>query len=128
MLLVVEDDPDSQTMMRMMLHNIFELRVAANGDALRETLAEEPAIEGVLMDISLTSGEDGLQLTRILRSQARFRTTPIIAVIAHASTEHQRMAIEAGCDAVLTKPVKREQILSALAESRRSASAPIIVH
>ena len=71
------------------------------------------------MDISLKSGEDGLQLTRFLRSQARFRTIPIIAVTAHASIDHQRMALEAGCDAVLTKPVKRSEILSALARARR---------
>ncbi len=128
MLLLVEDDPDTQTMMRMMLHNLFEVRVAANSDALRETLAEEPAITAVLMDISLKGGEDGLQLTRFLRAQARFLTTPIIAVTAHASTEHQRMALEAGCDAVLTKPVKREQILDALAHSHRASSTPAVLH
>ncbi len=127
-LLVVEDDPDTQTMMRMMLHNLFEVRVASDRDAVRDTLAEEPAIDAVLMDISLKGGEDGLQLTRFLRSQARFRRVPIVAVTAHASSEHQRMALEAGCDAVLTKPVKREQILAALAEARRTAAAGIIEH
>jgi len=80
------------------------------------------------MDISLKGEEDGLQITRFLRSQARFRATPIIAVTAHASVEHQRTALEAGCDAVLTKPVKRSQILSALAQARRAAPIPGILH
>jgi len=127
-LLLVEDDPDTQTMMRLMLHNVFDLRVASNGDAVRSTIAEESAIEGVLMDISLKGGEDGLQLTRFLRSQARFRAVPIIAVTAHASVEDQRMALEAGCDAVLTKPVKRAQILSALAHARRMTPASNMMH
>jgi len=114
--------------MRMMLHNLFEVRVASDSDAVRDTIAEESAIEGILMDISLKSGEDGIQLTRFLRAQARFRSTPIIAVTALASTEHKRMAVEAGCNAVLTKPVKRAQILDALAEARRTASTPSILH
>ncbi len=118
-LLLVEDDLDTQAMMRTLLHRVFDLQVAASGDAVRNIMAEDSAIEGVLMDISLKSGEDGLQLTRFLRSQARFRTIPIIAVTAHASIDHQRMALEAGCDAVLTKPVKRSEILSALARARR---------
>jgi len=115
-------------MMRLMLLNVFELRVASNGDAVRSTIAEDSAIDGVLMDISLKGGEDGLQLTRFLRSQARFRATPIIAVTAHASVEDQRMALEAGCDAVLTKPVKRAQILSALAHARRTTPASNMMH
>jgi PAS domain S-box-containing protein len=119
-LLLVEDDPDTQAMMRTLLHNAFDLRVAVSSDAVRNIIAEDLTIEGVLMDISLKGGQDGLQITRFLRSQVRFLATPIIAVTAHASVEHQRMALEAGCDAVLTKPVKRSQILSALAEARRT--------
>jgi CheY-like chemotaxis protein len=101
------------------LHNTFDLQVAASGDAVREIIALDSKIEGVLMDISLKGEQDGFQITRFLRSQARFRSTPIIAVTAHASVDHQRMALEAGCDTVLTKPVKRLQIMSALNEARR---------
>jgi hypothetical protein len=94
-----------------------------------ETLSRKiQRLKGVLMDISLKGEEDGLQITRFLRSQARFRATPIIAVTTHASVEHQRTALEAGCDAVLTKPVKRSQILSALAQARRAAPIPGILH
>ena len=127
-LLLVEDDLDTQAMMVTMLHNAFDLRVAATGAAVRKIIAEDSAIEGILMDISLKGEEDGFQITRFLRSQARFRTTPIIAVTAHASVEHQRMALEAGCDSVLTKPVKRSQIMSALSQSRRTTSTPGMLH
>jgi PAS domain S-box-containing protein len=118
-LLLVEDDLDTQTMMQTLLHNTFDLQVAPSGDAVREIIALDSKIEGVLMDISLKGEQDGFQITRFLRSQARFRSTPIIAVTAHASVDHQRMALEAGCDTVLTKPVKRLQIMSALNEARR---------
>jgi PAS domain S-box-containing protein len=121
-LLLIEDDPDTQAMMRTLLHNVFDLQVAASGDAVRSAVVGDSKIEGVLMDISLKGEQDGLQLTRFLRSQPGFRATPIIAVTAHASVEHERLALEAGCDAVLTKPVKRSQILSALNEAKSTRS------
>ena len=71
-LLLVEDDPDTQAMMRTMLHKVFDLRVAASGDAVRNIVAQDSTIDGVLMDISLKGEEDGLQITRYLRSQSRF--------------------------------------------------------
>jgi PAS domain S-box-containing protein len=127
-LLLVEDDPDTQAMMRTMLHNIFDLRVAASSAAVRKAIAEKSPIEGVLLDISLKGEEDGLSITRFLRSQPRFHSTPIIAVTAHTSMEHQRLAMEAGCDKVLTKPVKRAQIVSALAQGRRPTPLANVLH
>ena len=119
-LLLVEDDPDTQVLMRTLLQSVFEVRVAPSGAAVRKIVDENLTIDAVMMDISIRGEEDGLDLTRFLRCQARFRALPIIAVTAHASLKHQRMALEAGCDAVLTKPVTRAQILSTLA--RVSAS------
>ena len=119
-LLLVEDDPDTQAMMQTMLRSLFEVLVAANGDAVRRIIAEDLEIEAVLMDISVRGEEDGLQITRFLRSQDRFRSISIVAVTAHASAEHQRMALEAGCDAVLTKPVTRAQIQYVLSHARQS--------
>jgi CheY-like chemotaxis protein len=127
-LLLVEDDTDTQAMMRAMLHQAFDLRVAASADAVRNIVAEDSTIDGVLMDISLKGEEDGLQITRYLRSQARFHATPIIALTAHAAAEHQRLALEAGCDAVLSKPVRRSQILEALNPENRSEIARGQIH
>jgi CheY-like chemotaxis protein len=122
-LLLVEDDPDTQLMMQIILQRDFDLTVAANGVELREVLRKRPAIDAILMDISLHGDEDGLQLTRLIRASRDFRDMPIIALTAHASMEHQRMALDAGCNAVLTKPAKRAKILAALAEVRRPNSA-----
>jgi PAS domain S-box-containing protein len=121
-ILLVEDDPDTQAMMPTMLRNLFEVRVAASGDAVRKFVADDSSIEAILMDISVRGEEDGLQITRFLRSQPRFRSIPIIAVTAHASVEHQRMALDAGCDAVLTKPVTRIEILAALSQAMHPAA------
>jgi CheY-like chemotaxis protein len=122
-LLLVEDDPDTQMMMQIILQRDFDVEVAANGAELREVLRKRPALDAILMDISLHGDEDGLQLTRLIRASRDFSDMPIVALTAHASMEHQRMALEAGCNAVLTKPAKRAKILAVLSEVRPTSSA-----
>ncbi|HAJ25996.1 MAG TPA: hybrid sensor histidine kinase/response regulator, partial [Syntrophus sp. (in: bacteria)] len=60
---------------------------------------------------------DGYEATRAIRSweeaQGRERTT-IIALTAHALKEDLQKSIDAGCDAHLTKPLKKAIFLDAL--------------
>ena len=117
-LLLVEDDPSTQKMMRVLLHDLYTVRVAADlAEVKKEIAGSDPPISAVLMDISLRGSESGLDITRFLRATEVGRKLSIVALTAHTSPEHHRMAIEAGCDAVLTKPVVRDQILEALAKA-----------
>jgi two-component system, cell cycle response regulator DivK len=122
-LLLVEDDADTQMMMRIILERDFDLEIAADGIALREILRKRPPLHAILMDISLHGEEDGLQLTKLIKASRDFCDMPVIALTAHASMEHQRQALDAGCDAVLTKPAKRAKILAVLSELRPRTSA-----
>jgi len=121
-LLLVEDDADTQMMMRIILQNDFELEVAANGAAVREAFRKHRTFDAVLMDISLHGDEDGLQLTKLIRGTSQYRELPIVALTAHASMEHQQLAIEAGCNAVLMKPAKRAKLLATLTQIIRRES------
>ena len=113
--LVVEDDRDIQLMMTMMLKE-YEVFLAATGDQMREQLSvHRDKISAILMDISLGgSREDGLSLTRSLRQQPKWATTPIIAVTAHGT--YRQKALEAGCDGFLVKPVSRKELCRELQE------------
>ena len=59
----------------------------------------------ILMDISLPL-MDGLQVTRLLKSDEATRHIPIIALTAHALVTDRDKAFEAGCDDYDTKPVE----------------------
>ena len=114
-LLVVEDDPSTQKMMRVLLQDVYDVRISTNSAEVRnELLTVDPPIIGALIDISLGQFEDGLNIARFLRASEAFRDLPIIAVTAHASAEHLKRAIDAGCYAVLTKPILRQEILDML--------------
>jgi CheY-like chemotaxis protein len=58
----------------------------------------------MLLDLRLP-GMDGLALTRKLRATAEYRDLTIIAVTASAMKGDEAVAIAAGCDAYVTKPV-----------------------
>ena len=113
MILVVEDDPDTQTYMRAILGTRYEVLLAASGDEARQHLsAREGRIPMILMDLSLTGAEDGLVLTRSLREQEAWREVPIICTTAHAAPEDRMRALAAGCSAYLAKPFRRTELLS----------------
>jgi CheY-like chemotaxis protein len=113
--LVVEDDADTQTYMKTLLAPRYDIVVAASGTEARQHLAlDEGEIRIVLMDLSLRGPEDGLSLTRWLRSEARWRTLPVIATTAHAFTEDRLHALAAGCNAYLRKPIEIHELFATM--------------
>jgi CheY-like chemotaxis protein len=67
----------------------------------------------VLMDIQMPI-MDGYEATQKLR-ESRI-SVPIIALTAHAQSDHKTNAINAGFTEFLTKPIGRDLLLSALAK------------
>jgi two-component system, sensor histidine kinase len=114
--LVVEDDPDNQHLLRCLLRSRFDVFVAASGAEMLEQLRlHGTRIRLLLMDVSLRGSENGLDLTRALHDDARWRDVPVVAVTAHALEEDRRRALAAGCRAFVPKPIRPRQLL-ALAE------------
>jgi CheY-like chemotaxis protein len=55
---------------------------------------------------------DGLEATRIIRKNPRFRSTPVVALTAKAMKEDQERCFQAGLSDYVTKPVDPEKLLS----------------
>jgi len=114
--LVVEDEPDAQTLLRFILEPKYEVMTAASGEEMRHQLEAHPEpVSLVLMDLKLEGGEDGVTLTKQLRGEARWKGIPIIALTACATGDDLSRAVEAGCDDYVPKPFYRKQ-LTALVE------------
>src|SRR5918997_193954 len=103
-LLVVEDYEDSRFTMRIGLEEQgFRILEASDGEqAVEVALRERPPV--ILMDLSLP-GLDGLEATRIIRANPEMRDTLIVAVTAHIEADYRTKALEAGCNAYVTKPI-----------------------
>ncbi|HEV8632491.1 MAG TPA: response regulator [Thermoanaerobaculia bacterium] len=80
----------------------YRVATAEDGiDALDKTRELRPDV--ILMDLSLPR-LDGWEASRRLKADEGTRHIPIIALTAHALSSARERAVEAGCDAVVTKP------------------------
>ena len=96
-----------------------EVRDCANGqEAL--TLSAEWSPELILMDMHMPV-MDGMQATATLRRQGL--QMPIVALTADVLAEDRRRFLDAGCDAVLHKPIRREALYALLRRHLRPAAA-----
>ena len=99
----------------------YEVSTALNAEeALAALDARRPRL--ILMDLQLP-GMDGLELTRSLKSRAATRSIPVIAVTAFAMKGDEQKALDAGCDAYITKPIDTRQLPRVVA-SLLAASEP----
>ena len=80
----------------------YRVATAEDGlDAIEKAQALHPDV--ILMDLSLPR-LDGWEASRRLKADEQTRRIPIIALTAHALASAREKAVEAGCDAVMTKP------------------------
>jgi PAS domain S-box-containing protein len=115
MVMVVEDDPDNQILMRAMMKNHYRMMSAASPDEVREQIELYPGmIDLILMDLGLRGPEDGLALTRSLRILKRFRATPIVALTGHTMSVNREQALAAGCNDFIPKPVDRATLFKVI--------------
>ncbi len=101
--LLVEDNPVNQDVAReLMERRGLIVTIAKNG---REGVAavRGGAFELVLMDIQMPE-MDGYQTTREIRSEARFKDLPIIAMTAYAMAGDREKCLAAGMNDHISKP------------------------
>lgn len=110
LVLVVEDDPDSRAIYRMILRaSGYAVVETGNGtEGLRLACACEPDL--VLLDLEVP-GTDGWIVTRVLREREETATIPVVVLTAHVLPEHETRAREAGCSAFLSKPIAPREIV-----------------
>jgi signal transduction histidine kinase/ActR/RegA family two-component response regulator len=113
--LVVDDDRDNRTMVQASLesHHAIVLTAASTPDAL-DLLARE-RIDVVLTDIAMP-GEDGYALIAKIRASNDPATAsiPVIALTASARSEDRYLALRAGFQLHLPKPVGPDDLTAAI--------------
>lgn len=116
--LVVDDDTDTRTLLRMTLEDVGASVAAAASSVEALTLVETAWPDVLLVDIGMPV-EDGYQFIAKLRAlelATGRATTPAIAVTAYVSAEARQRALAAGFIHHLAKPVEPETVIESVAE------------
>ncbi len=107
--LIAEDEAVGQEFaaeaLRRLMHRVT---IVADGEEALRRLDREH-FDIVFMDVSMPI-LDGLEATRRYRETERGSRTPIVALTAHSRREDRLKCLEAGMDAVLTKPIDLKQL------------------
>lgn len=111
--LLVEDNEDNLLIYSTILrHSGFEVIEARDGQAgVDSAKRDQPGV--ILMDVSIPV-IDGLEATRQIKADPATKHIPIIALTAHALASDERKAIDAGCDAYISKPAEPRVVLDAV--------------
>ena len=109
-ILLVEDNEMNRDMLsRRLERRGYEVVIAVDGQQGVD-LAQSTRPDLILMDMSLPV-IDGWEATRQLKARDDMKTTPIIALTAHAMSGDREKALEAGCDDYDTKPIELPRLL-----------------
>ncbi|MGH7878997.1 MAG: ATP-binding protein, partial [Candidatus Binataceae bacterium] len=121
-ILVADDSPDNRLLIEAYLKNLScQLEFAENGQIAIDLMKAAP-YDLVLMDVQMPI-VDGYTAVRTIRQWERERglaAVRIVALTASALGDAERRSLEAGCDAHLTKPIKK----AALHEAIRKFTGP----
>jgi CheY-like chemotaxis protein len=113
--LLVEDNLHNRRIFAGILqHYGYTVREALNGAEAVE-LARSLRPDIILMDLSLPV-LDGWEATRRIKDDPELRPIPIIALTAHAMAGDEGHALDAGCDAYLSKPISPKKVVAAVQE------------
>jgi CheY-like chemotaxis protein len=117
-LLIVEDQPENRLLLRRLLDPLgFELREAVNGqEAVAQFEQWHPDL--IWMDIRMPV-MDGLEAVRRIRATQAGVQTKIIALTAHALDEQSKPILAAGCDDLVRKPFREQELFDALTRHLR---------
>jgi PAS domain S-box-containing protein len=112
-LLIAEDNLVNQKVALLMLRKLgIRADVAANGREVLQAL-ERQNYDVVLMDVQMPE-MDGFDAAKAIRERWPNGSPHIIAVTAHALEGDRKRCIEAGMDDYISKPVRLEELASAL--------------
>jgi ligand-binding sensor domain-containing protein/signal transduction histidine kinase/CheY-like chemotaxis protein/AraC-like DNA-binding protein len=110
--LIVDDNKDVRNYLKLLLATTFEIFEAENGqEALQLVQSVLPAV--IVSDL-LMPGMNGLQLCREIKGNSNTSHIPVIILTSQWEDDIKLSGLEAGADAYLTKPLKKEVLLQVI--------------
>ncbi|MCA9959869.1 MAG: response regulator transcription factor [Anaerolineales bacterium] len=121
-ILVVDDDKEVVRLMRAYLERAgYAVLVAYDGNTAVSTLRHEKP-DLLLLDLMLPD-QDGLDITRLVRSDAALAHIPIIMLTARIEDTDKIVGLEMGADDYVTKPYNPREVVARVRARLRTQPA-----
>ena len=108
LILVLDDDPDICSMLKMVLDYHGYGAVDADGEEKAKEIMSEKQVDLIIMDM-LLSGADGTDICRSLKQDEQTSSIPILMFSAHPNA--QKICLEAGADDFISKPFEMNDLI-----------------
>jgi len=113
---VADDEPHIGRIIKMKLEQgPFEVTLAYDGREALDTMASDPDIALVVLDVMMPH-LNGLDVLARLREDDRWRTVPCIVLTAAGQEQHHKQAMALGANDFLTKPFSPKKLYARAAE------------
>lgn len=114
LILVAEDNDISFRLLDFVLKaSNYKVIRALNGKEAVDIFTKTPGINLVLTDLSMPE-MDGIEATRHIREMDK--DIPIVVQTGFSESAEINKAIEAGCNAYITKPIRKDELLLMIKE------------
>jgi CheY-like chemotaxis protein len=123
-ILVVDDDPDLQKLIRTYLSlEGYRMRAALKRDDILVALRQQPPPDLILLDVQLPDA-NGFDLLVRMRQHPVLKTMPVIMLTAEATRESVLRGLQGGCDGYVTKPFEPDLLITAVKAVLGLSAAP----
>jgi CheY-like chemotaxis protein len=124
-ILIAEDDAHVRVALRRLLEQIgYRCAEAANGRQA-VSLAQAQPPQCVLLDLAMPE-LDGFSVARQLRADPRTAAAHIHCLTGLLDAQTRQQAHQAGCEAILTKPIDPPQLLEVVRRQVRPTEAAVV--
>ncbi len=108
-ILLIEDDENTVRLVKFLMEKLDFDFISANDGEEGIYLTKEKKPSLILMDIQLPK-MNGIEATKIIKSDTKLKDIPIIAMTAHAMKGDREKYMKAGCDDYIAKPVDIDEL------------------
>ena len=121
LILVVEDEPELQRILRLMLeaHGMRHMDAINATEAMNRVRQQPPDL--IITDLGLPDG-DGIE---VIRSARAVTSVPILVLSARSQEQDKIVALDAGADDYVTKPFSTGELLARLRVGLRHAATRV---
>ena len=102
--LVVDDTPDNLSLMSGLLKDLYQVKVAKNGERALAIARGTPRPDIILLDVMMPE-MDGYEVCRRLKLDPETRDIPVVFLTARTNQEDEHLGLEVGAVDYISKPI-----------------------